>query len=487
MIQLRPHQIEAVEKLLACEERFAHAEVCVSGGKSLIMAELAHRVSGRALILAHTSELVKQNIEACSQIGLFAAPCAREVGINLFARVTVGTIQTVVRRLAHFKDVETVIVDETHLVTPDDESMYRKLFAALPDARVRGLTGTPYRADGSGSLEETFGPCVFRFRFAEALELGYVKPLRQIDAEADDIDIQGVKVTAGEWSTGELAHRGIALAPIHAKAAVKALREERRRRTLVFACDIEHAEVLAREFNAAVGRRIAVAVHSKLPQEEQERHIKDFREGRLPVLVSVQKFSTGFSVNEIDSLVLCRPVRSRIYYEQGLGRGARKTHVAHDCVVVDFGGNVARHGALDMIKPVEVRGLKTKRERDEAAQKAFKVCKACGQEYAEFFDSCPHCGHDPRLDRSVGSDLVMRSKAREMLEEAKMKPQWLPAQGTPVRVPGRHWSIPLDAGKAIWWPAHMPTVPVHVYVQWNARWGFVAEGIVGADGQIHQP
>jgi len=485
MIKLRPHQLEAAERLLACPARFSHAELCVSSGKSLVMAEIARRSIGRVLILAHTAELVKQNIGACLSLELHAVPCARTIGINVLSRVTVGTIQTIVRRLPLFSDVRTVIVDETHLVTPDEKSMYRRLFEFLPQATVKGVTGTPYRADGSGSLEESFGPCVFHFTFREALELGYVKPLRQIDAEADDIDIQGVKVSHGEWDSNELAHRGILLAPVHARAAVKALRGERRRRVLGFACDIEHAEILAREFNAVTGRRVAHAVHSKLDHADQERHIADFRAGNLPIMVSVQKFTTGFNVPEVDALIFFRPIRSRIYYVQSLGRGARKTEVALDCAVIDFGGNVARHGALDMLRPLAFRGPKTDAERDETQKKTTIICKKCGDQYADFFDSCPSCGYDPRTDRAVGSDLRLRSVAQEIISKAKLEPAWLDVKGPAVRTNNRHWKIPLLTGNAIWWPAHLPAAPVHVYARWTEKWGFVADGIIDPDGNFH--
>ena len=176
-----------------------------------------------------------------------------------------------------------------------------------------------------------------------------------------------------------------------------------------------------------------------------------------------------------------------MYFVQALGRGARKTEVAHDCVVIDFGGNVARHGALDMIKPVEVRAPKTKSERETAEKSAFKQCKKCGEDYADFFESCPHCGYDSRLDREVGGDLLLRSKEKAILVEAKTKPLWLEVKGPPRRTPNRHWSIPLTTGTAVWWPAHLPATPVHVYAQWSARWGFVAEGIIDEQGTIHRP
>lgn len=483
MFLFRPHQTRAIEKLLETNQRITHVEMCVASGKSHTMAGRAARYSGRSLILAHTDQLVRQNLKACGEIGLSAVPCSRKVGVNTMGRVTVGTIQTVVRRLSSFDDVGLVIIDETHLVPPDEQTQYRKLLARLSQATVNGFTGTPFRADGSGSLEDSFGPCVYRYTFSEALDDRYVKPLRQIDAEADDIDTAGLKVRHGEWERKELAHRGIELAPVHARAALKALNEEGRNRTLVFACDIEHAETLAREFNAAAGYRVAAAVHSEVEDALGDRLLTAFRSGALRILVSVQKFTTGFDVPDIDSLVFCRAIRSIVYYLQGLGRGARLTPHALDCVVIDFGGNVGRHGALDMIKPVE-RVLKTSREREEAIKRTSRECKACGSEYAKFFTSCPHCGYDPSAERSVGSELKANSSAQDLLADAKVRAQWIEVNGPPVRTPNRHWRLPLKGGYAIWWPAHLPAAPTHAYVSWSSRYGFVADGIIDANGHV---
>jgi len=447
------------------------------------MAEGARRTPGRVLILAHTQPLVEQNMEACRQLGVSAAPCAAGLGVNPFGRVVVGTIQTVVRRLERFRDVTRIFVDETHLVPPNEKSMYRRLFDAIPLARVHGVTGTPYRADGSGSLEESFGPCVYRYAFSDALAAGYVKPLRQIDAVADEIDTAGVRVKAGEWSTDELAHRGIALAPAHARAAIAALRNEGRKRVLVFACDIAHAEALAEEFNSAVGRKVAEAVHSRTP--DQDTKIEDFRAGRLPIMTSVQKFAVGFSVPEVDALVLCRPVRSRVYYVQALGRGARKTDVALDCVVIDFGGNVARHGALDMVTPLPPPAVKNSGEKRD--RKPHKTCAACGEQYALDLTSCPACGYDPRVDRSVGEALSLSSKQADLLATAKLEPRWLDIVGAPRRTSNRHWRLPVTGGQAIWWPAHLPPNPVRAYLRWDSRWGFVVDGVMDEAGVIHTP
>jgi hypothetical protein len=71
---------------------------------------------------------------------------------NAFARVTVGTIGTIINRVHLFRDVVAILVDEVHMVPPAKSSQYRKLFEKLQAAKVHGLTGTPFRADGTGDL-----------------------------------------------------------------------------------------------------------------------------------------------------------------------------------------------------------------------------------------------------------------------------------------------------------------------------------------------
>lgn len=481
-VEWRPHQIEATDALLATKEKAALAEITVAGGKSLILARLASSCSGRVLVLAHNNQLVRHNMAACERIGLAPQPCCASVGVNVFGRVTVGTIQTVSGRVRHFKDVERILIDEVHLVPPNEDSQYRELFEEIPRADQRGLTGTPFRGDGTGSLESTFGPIVYRYGFAQALGDGYVKPLRLIEANAPDIDTKGVKVNAsGEWSDKELSHRGIPLAPQHAAAMVDAMNAEERQRILVFACDIEHADVLANCLRAL--GETATAVHSKSKNEKDA--VASFRAGNMRWLVSVAKFTTGFDEPGIDGIVFTRPIRSLVYYVQGLGRGARLTPLAPDCCVVDFGGNVARHGPLDMVNIPEARQAREKRDESLGPN---RTCKACMNDYARFFGPvCPICDFDHRTLRIVGQDLrIAGAKDADLVSEVRAQAKWVPLTGLPTKAAGRFgWTIPTGAGKAKWWPALLPPNVAHAFVRWDARSGLVVDGVADMSGVMH--
>ena len=60
--------------------------------------------------------------------------------------------------------------------------------------------------------------------------------------------------------------------------------------------------------------------------------------------------TTGFDAPHIDCVVLLRPTMSPGLYYQMVGRGFRLHPGNQNCLVLDFGGNVLRHGPVDGIK-----------------------------------------------------------------------------------------------------------------------------------------
>jgi type I restriction enzyme R subunit len=55
------------------------------------------------------------------------------------------------------------------------------------------------------------------------------------------------------------------------------------------------------------------------------QHIREFRNRKLPaVVVTVDMLSTGVDIPDLEFIVLLRPVKSRILFEQILGRGTRR-------------------------------------------------------------------------------------------------------------------------------------------------------------------
>lgn len=516
-IILRPHQDKCIHVLADYPDKYAVAEVTVAGGKSLILGCLAgYAMSrGRVLILAHNKELVRQNTDACIDVGIRPGICSASLGKNVFARVTVGTVQTIVRRLRSFQDVTDILVDEVHRVPVNKTSSYRRVFEGIPNARVRGLTGTPFRADGTGSLEKTFGPIVYRYTFLDALRDGFVKPLVPAHSdEAHEISTEGLHVKGEDFDLDEMAPRAIQLSKHHATAIKQTMERQGRKQVLVFACNTEHADKLEAELNAVgVG---AAAVHSKSPAGKRDKMVGAFKARQLPALISVAMFDTGFNAVDIDLLAFCRATKSGVFFAQALGRGARLTPYAENCAVLDFGGNVKRHGSLDTIAAapgVELEcapwdapaeGCGTEWEtwkhgrtcpRCEAVHKSatrckgcdqrfdqfyhgntcphcgliqasVKVCNACSQNYAAFLHPmCPHCGYDNSSVQNAGKDLSEQGASDEFVSTAEiLKAQpWQMITRAPFKA-AKGWNLPTKYATVKWPYEVLPPDIARVYL-----------------------
>jgi DNA repair protein RadD len=93
--------------------------------------------------------------------------------------------------------------------------------------------------------------------------------------------------------------------------------------------------------------------------------------------------TTGFDAPGVDLIALLRPTKSVGLYVQMVGRGTRLAEGKDDCLVLDFAGNTARHGPIDMVD-----GRK-KEKNDGDGDAPIKVCPEC---QTINHASARHCG-----------------------------------------------------------------------------------------------
>lgn len=538
----RMHQVEGVQALINYRDgRFSVAEITVAGGKSDMLGMLAsyYQQFGRVIIVAHNKELVQHNTKACKNHGISPGVCSSSISTNAFARVTVGTVGTIINRVHLFRDVVAILVDEVHRVPPAKSSQYRRLFDKIPKAKVHGLTGTPFRADGTGDLAKTFGPVIYRYTFLDALRDCYVKPLVPVDAGEDEtIDVEGLKTTAGDFDLDEMAPRAIKLVPSHAKTIVDVMQKFNRRRVLVFCCNIEHVDKMEAALKALGVPRV-YGVHSKSILGKRDKSVEAFRnDPNGGVLVSCNMFTTGFDVVDIDYEAFCRATKSAVYYAQGLGRGARITPYAANCFVSDFGGNIQRHGTLDAVMAAPGRMLTCEDmsrdlpgcgnewetwehgktcEKCQLIHKSAPRCKACDERFDPHFHGmrCPHCGQQQadiktcaaceetyasflhpicpfcKFDNTItlehGKDLKMRGGAYEAVSIKKIvdAEPWQQVVSPPVKNDAGGWLLTTKYTTCIW-PYEVLPPPHSVYLKRSPNGRYLAAGIYDVHGQVHQ-
>jgi DNA repair protein RadD len=124
-------------------------------------------------------------------------------------------------------------------------------------------------------------------------------------------------------------------------------------------------------------------------------------------LTGANVFTTGFDIATVDLIAMLRPTLSTGLYVQMLGRGTRKHIGKSDCLVLDFAGNVERHGFVDAIKPnvqdFEIEG------GDGTGRR--KLCGVCGTANSLLARWCKNCGHHfkkPHDGRAATTPLLQR-------------------------------------------------------------------------------
>jgi len=185
-MQLRWYQQEAVDSAynFLCREA-GNPLICLptGSGKSLVIAEIARRAvmeyGGRVLVLQHRKELIQQNADKVRK--LISIPVGEySAGLRRFATaedIVLCGIQSVYNKASLFDVRNLILIDEAHLCSANDESMYQTFFNDMrtvnPNIRFIGLTATPYRT-GEGALCKADG--VFQ-------KLVYNAPIKQLMEE----------------------------------------------------------------------------------------------------------------------------------------------------------------------------------------------------------------------------------------------------------------------------------------------------------------
>lgn len=247
--------------------------------------------------------------------------------------VVYTTLQTFQRRLKDGRlpaqRPSTIVWDECHWGYNAKTGRALKNWAKAGHVPLLGLTATPNpESDFTLACSHTFAELETMGRLAKP-EMVPVRtsakwhPVRRwSEADAGDFTEESLR----QLAENERRNEGIAQAYLD--------RADDFGKTILFACNIQHAEVLADLF---CERGVAAAaVHSGLPREQNEENLAEFKEGRIRVLVNVVKMTHGVDVPDTKTIFLCRPTASCVLLSQMIGRGARVAPGKKSFYIVEF-------------------------------------------------------------------------------------------------------------------------------------------------------
>lgn len=350
-IRLEPFQERLLEQIALSRRQGHHRNLLVSAtgtGKTVMAAVDYARLASelpraRLLFVAHREEILAQSRATFAHALRDAAFGELWVGgerPRAFEHVF-ASIQSLnaagLDALApdHF---DVVIIDEFHHAAA---TSYTRLLQHVAPRELLGLTATPERADSVSVLDWFGGRIAAELRLWDAIDQHRLTPFAYYGI-ADELDMRDVPWRRGTGYDVDGLTNLITASDFWARSVLHQLEKTVGRlddtRALGFCVSIQHAQYMARVFNAHGVR--AVAVWGESSDEQRRAALTDLAAKRVNVVFSVDLFNEGVDVPSVDTILMLRPTDSPVLFLQQLGRGLRRSADKSVCTVLDF---VAQH------------------------------------------------------------------------------------------------------------------------------------------------
>ncbi|HBL5916184.1 TPA: DEAD/DEAH box helicase family protein [Listeria monocytogenes] len=350
----------------------------LGSGKSVILAEIIRRTTenkNHVLFLVHRKELIDQ-IQNTLEVS----------GVDM-KHVTLGMVQTIVRRLDHTPQPELIVIDESHHILANS---YKKIIEYFHEARVIGFTATPVRINGGG-LGDINDTLIEKVNVKWLIENQFLASYKYYAPEIVQTETLNVKRT-GEFdmtSLDDQFNKRMIWGDVIKHYQKLANGEQ----AILYASSIYQSEKMAASFNA-LGIPSA-HIDGKTPKPIRDDIIKRFREGEIKVLCNLDLIGEGFDVPDCSTVIMLRPTQSLSLYIQQSMRGMRY-QTGKTAIIIDHVGNVKRFGLPDMERTWSLAPHKGSNTTKAGAP--VKICKECFMTVSQTAKKCSHCGHEFKVE-----------------------------------------------------------------------------------------
>lgn len=315
----------------------------------------------RILWLTHRNELIKQarlrmqRYLPESDVGSFSAEAKEQS-----RPVVVASIPLMSRKnyLSQFNknDFQYIFVDEAHHAPA---ATWSRIMEKFPKAKRFGITATPYRPDrapqdgedtSSPGVTDVFGEPAYSLSYKEAQKMGILSQEEAYIVLTDSV-LRPIVTKTGEYSPRSLdrLHSSKNRNGIIVQSYLKYGRKFAKKngltpKALCFCVNARHAKHLAKQFEAAgVTAAFLVGSTLHLSATKREKITEAFLTGHsIEVLCVVDIFNEGVDVPDVSCILMTRPTRSNIIYQQQVGRGTRRTAKKRKFMILDYVDNCRR-------------------------------------------------------------------------------------------------------------------------------------------------
>lgn len=302
----------------------------------------------RVLFLVHRNQIVKQAKASYERV--FGD--TRTMGIvtgdkqELDKDYLFATIQTMSKESIYMQyDPEyfdAIVYDEAHHASANS---YKKLMAYFKPKFTLGMTATPDKRDdqfeGKNIYELFNHQIAYEIRLQEALEEDLLCPFHYFGiTDIDMHDESSKEVNDFKYLTSdERVTRVMEQATYYGYSGSRV-------KGLIFCSRVDEAKDLSSKFNEKGWRTLVLSGANTEKEREEaierltmDESVNEKGQGQLDYILSVDVFSEGVDIVEINQVIMLRPTESPIVFIQQLGRGLRKAKDKEFVVVLDFIGN----------------------------------------------------------------------------------------------------------------------------------------------------
>lgn len=354
--ELRPYQLDSVsvgvKYLQGSTNENAVIILPTGAGKSIVIANIIAPLDGKTLVFQPSKEILEQNYEKYTKYGK-ASIYSASAGEKRIDKVTFCTIGSVINKKHLFSGVKNILIDECHLVNSDG-GMYSEFIKYFPEAKILGLTATPYRLSQTSegpqltfltrSSPNIFHKILYYVQNNTLFDAGFLAKLEYYSFDVIDRSKLELNSSGTDYTPASLNryYKSIDMPSRIVKYAMHVL--SKKPNLLIFCALISEAQDVVKRIPGAV------LLTSDTKKEQREMILSRFKKGTIKCVINVGVLTTGFDYPELEAVIMARSTMSLSLYYQIVGRAMRIHANKQNAWFVDLGGNINQFGKIETMK-----------------------------------------------------------------------------------------------------------------------------------------
>lgn len=245
--------------------------------------------------------------------------------------------------------IDVIIIDEAH---HQKAKTYQEIIKFFKNAKIIGLTGTPFRSDG----QKVDGKNVYTYHFHEAIKDKIIRNIKISNITPQEIELSFTDDKGKIYSFEDIIklkedawfRRGIAMSEDCCNSIAKKAKDklddlqknfpDTSHQIIASAISIRHAREFVKPAFVRLGLKVGMVSSHKEDKKNNEDTLNKLKQGKLNVIIHVGMLGEGFDHKKLGVAAIFRPYKSLNPYIQFIGRVLRKNEDTKYCWVVSHLG-----------------------------------------------------------------------------------------------------------------------------------------------------